>query len=127
MRFLLALFVLGCPFSGDDPGLAFDRLRPPTDAGGPYTLEFRLQSRASGSGEVYWTTDPRTKLPQGQRIEFAVTHDGTWQDVRLEIDEKGPIHALRLDPCSGPGEVRIERLRLTDARGHSLYAQQSQP
>ena len=112
-------WVLQC--SGDDPGLAFDRL-PRTPKGGPYTLDLRLQSRAQGSGELYWTTDAQTKLPQGERLEFSVPHNGTWQDVKLEISESQPIFALRLDPCGGAGEVRIERLELRDADGTALYA-----
>jgi arylsulfatase A-like enzyme len=42
--------------TGTDPGLAFERLAIETP--GPYTLEFRLQSKSSGPGELYWTTDP---------------------------------------------------------------------
>jgi arylsulfatase A-like enzyme len=114
-----AQWVLEC--HGDDPGLAFDRL-PQVAEGGPYTLSVRLQSRASGSGELYWTTDAQTNLPQGQRLEFAVSHDGTWQDLELKIPENKPLHALRLDPCAGPGEVRIETLALKNAAGTVLYA-----
>ncbi len=109
--------VLQC--SGDDPGMAFDRLPPLPDAG-PYSLEFRLQSRASGDGELYWTTDATTRLPQGSRIEFPVTHDGAWQTVTLKIPETKRLYAIRLDPCGGAGEVVIEALTLKDASGKTL-------
>lgn len=112
-------WVLEC--RGDDPGLAFDRL-PQVAEGGPYTLTIRLQSRASGSGELFWTTDAQTKLPQGQRLDFAVDHDGQWQDIELKIPESKPLYALRLDPCAGPGEVRIETLTVKNATGKVLYA-----
>lgn len=101
---------------GDDPGLAIDHL-PASVHGGPYTLEFRLQSRASGEGEIYWTTDAATTLPRGGHTAFAVRHDGEWQTLSLRIPETKPLYALRLDPCAGTGSVRIEGLRLRDVRG----------
>jgi arylsulfatase len=109
--------VLEC--SGDDPGLAFDRLATPL-SGGPFTLEFRVQSRASGGGELFWTTDAKTQLPRGQRMEFTVTHDAQWHDLSMKIPETKPLHAFRLDPCAGAGEVRIEGLTLKDAQGKVL-------
>lgn len=42
--------VLEC--SGSDPGLAADRFAEPL-TGGPFKLSFRVQSGASGEGEVY--------------------------------------------------------------------------
>ena len=106
--------VLAC--SGDDPGLAFDRLDP-QPKGGPYTLAFRLQSQASGAGKLFWTTAAGVSLPRGERLDFPVTHDGSWHDLRLVIPEDKPLHGLRLDPCGGPGTVRLEGLVLEDAAG----------
>ena len=108
--------VLTC--TGDDPGLAFDRLG--ALAAGPYTLTFRVQSRASGEGELFWTTDADTSLPQGKHQAFPVTHDGQWHDVTLAIAEPKSFFAMRLDPCAGKGEVRIESLQLKDAKGTVL-------
>jgi len=105
--------VLRC--EGNDSGLAFDRL--PALSAGPYTLEFRLQSRAAGDGEIYWTTDARTKLPRGEHQTFSVKHDGQWQSISLRIPDTRPIFALRLDVCSAPGEARIEDLQLKDVTG----------
>lgn len=109
--------ILSC--EGDDPGLAFDGL-PETPDAGPYTLTFRLQSRATGAGEAYWTTDPKAKLPAGGHLEFPVNHDGQWQTITLQIPETKRLHALRLDPCGGPGEATIEGLTLRDASGNPL-------
>lgn len=110
--------VLTC--TGTDPGLAMAHL-PAQDPGGPYRLTCRLQSRASGDGEVYFTTDPQTALPRGEHLTFPVTHNGQWQEVNVLIDTKKPLCALRFDPCSGPGEVRVEALRLTGAGGKPLH------
>ena len=40
--------------------------------------------------------------------------------MTLKIAEPKLLHSLRFDPCAGEGEVRIESLRLTDARGAML-------
>ncbi len=105
--------VLDC--TGQDPGLAIDV--GAQNSMGPYTLEFRVQSRASGDGEIYWTTDADTLLPRGKHLAFPVKHDGEWQAVSLPIAEPKALYALRLDPCAGPGQVRIDILRLKDANG----------
>ncbi|MDO8543376.1 MAG: arylsulfatase [Opitutaceae bacterium] len=108
--------VLEC--SGEDPGLALDIAAPA--AAGPYTLEFRVQSRATGEGEIFWTTDAETLLPRGGHLAFPVKHDGEWHPVSLRIGETKPLFALRLDPCAGPGQVRIAGLQLKDVTGKTV-------
>ncbi len=106
--------ILEC--SGTDPGLAFQALQI-EDAVGPYTLSFRMQSRATGGAEIYWTTDAKTALPKGKQLDFDVQHDGMWHDLVVTIPESKPIHDLRLDPCAGVGTVRLESIQLKDASG----------
>ncbi len=69
--------ILQC--TGDDPGLAFDNL-PELNTPGPYLLEFRLQSKASGGGELFWTTDTETILPSGEHTDSVVTHVRDWHE-----------------------------------------------
>ncbi len=104
--------------SGTDPGLAFEHLAIETP--GPYTLEFRLQSQSSGSGELYWTTDAETILPKGKHLDFEVKHDGEWHEHKLLIEETGILHALRFDPCGGENDVMIEGLVLKAPDGKVL-------
>jgi hypothetical protein len=104
--------------SGDDPGLAFSDLN--LTSPGPYVLEFKLQSHATGPAELYWITDSQTILPKGKHLDFEVIHDGQWHDHTLRIDETKTMHALRLDPCGGDGEVKIEGLVLKNQDGKAL-------
>ena len=104
--------------TGADPGLAFEHLS--IESAGPYLLKFRLQSHATGKGEVYWTHDAQTILPKGLHQVFQVTHDGEWHELSIKLDDTRLIHGLRLDPCAGPGSVRLEGLRLTDSNGKTL-------
>ncbi len=107
------MLILDC--TGDDSGLAFNTLSK-MGAVGPYTLSFRVKSAASGDGEIFWTLDPKEVLPKGEHQTFAVVHDGEWHDITLSIPTESALFALRLDPCSAPGEVSIEGLRLLDAK-----------
>ncbi|MFM7605850.1 MAG: arylsulfatase, partial [Prosthecobacter sp.] len=108
--------ILQC--TGDDPGLAFSNLN--LSAAGPYVLEFQLQSHATGPGELYWTTDSKTILPKGKHLDFTVKHEGEWHEHTIRIDEAKTLHALRLDPCGGEGEVRIKGVALKDSGGNVL-------
>ena len=84
-------------------------------------MQFRLQSEAGGEGEVYFTTDPKTILPRGEHLEFEVTHDSQWHEYTLELNTDKQMHALRFDPCSEPGIVRVESLQLQDANGKIIH------
>ena len=108
--------ILQC--TGDDPGLAFNELN--VTSPGPYALEFKLQSHATGAAELFWTTDAETILPKGKHLDFEVKHDGQWHEHSMRIEETKTMHALRLDPCGGEGEVRIEGLALKAADGKVL-------
>jgi len=111
----------GITCTGNDSGLAIDRL-PELKTAGPYKLVFRLQSRAAGPGEIFWTTDPSTKLQKGTCQAFEVNSDGEWHDVSISIDTKATLHGLRIDPCSAPGTVKIKGLSLQDASGKQLHS-----
>jgi arylsulfatase len=99
-----------------DPGLVFDHFGPVAEAG-PYTLAFEIRSEAGGEAEAYFTTDAQTTPPKGERVEFEVVHDGKWHTVTLELQTEKTLHALRLDPCSTVGEVRIKGLVLKTKGG----------
>ncbi|TWU48682.1 Arylsulfatase [Rubripirellula tenax] len=112
---------LNLTFTGDDPGLAIDRL-PETLPAGPYVLAFRLRSNAKGDGELFFTADPEITLPDGTRVEFPVDPDNKWHEYRVRIQTTDRIDKLRLDICDGPGNATIEQLRLTNETDETLVA-----
>ncbi len=112
--------VLHC--SGTDSGIAIDRIVLPDDTRGPFLLQFQLNSQADGGGEVFFTTDAKTTLPRGTHLEFPVVHDNQWHEHSLKLETAERIHAIRFDPCSAPGVVRVRSLRLTDATGRVLHS-----
>lgn len=109
-------------FNGDDPGIAMD-LRSKNLAAGPYKLTFRLRVDAGqAKGELFYTTDPRTTLPKGQRETFDVRTDGQWQQVTIELPTNKVLHQLRVDVSEGAGKATIADLTLSDIKGTELLA-----
>ena len=75
-------------------------------AEGPYTLTFRVQSRAAATANSFSTTDAETSLPRAGTDSFPVTHDGQWHDVTLTIAEPETLRSSARSSCAGKGEVR---------------------
>jgi arylsulfatase len=112
--------------SGSDSGIAMERIGASL-ARGPYQLHFRVKSTANGDSELYFTVDAKTKLPAGRHQEFDVPHDGKWHELQLPLKTEEQLFALRLDIGSGPGDVTIADLRLTDATGKEVIRWPSRP
>ena len=75
-----------------------------------YFLDGGVERRQAGR-------DRRSDNPERRR---GWVRDGRWHSVRLTIPEAKQLYALRLDPCGGAGEVRIEALMLKGASGETL-------
>ena len=106
-------------FTGDDPGIAMD-LRSRKLAAGPYRLTFRLTGGSKGGGELFYTTNPSTTLPKGERKSFELRADGQWQNVVLNLPTDKKLHQLRLDVSQGEGTATITDLTLFDSNGDVL-------
>ena len=111
--------ILHLVFSGDDPGIAMD-LRQKALASGPYRLTFDLKGGSQGGGELFFTTDPKTTLPKGNRVSFDVAATGDWQKVDIQLKTDKAIQQLRIDVSEDKGEASIRQLRLTDDSGKVL-------
>lgn len=110
---------LNLSFTGDDPGIAIDRIAD-LPVAGPYLLSMRVRSSAVGAGEVYFTTDSATSLPNGNRIDLDVKHNDAWQNLAVELKTDQMLCKLRIDVCDGPGKAMIEDLKLIGADGQIL-------
>ena len=103
-------------FNGDDPGIAMD-LRGRDIPVGPYRLKFRLRGGTKGGGELFYTTDSKTILPKGERIEFVVAADDKWHDIELRLPAEQRIYQLRLDVGDGVSKASVSGLTLIDSAG----------
>jgi arylsulfatase len=108
-------------FTGDDPGVAMD-LRGKEMPGGPYLLSFRLLGGTQGGGEVFYTTDSKTTLPRGERVEFDVPADEQWRQITLVLPANGRLYQLRIDVSDGPGTATIADLTLADETGNRIIS-----
>lgn len=112
--------IMELKFTGDDPGIAMD-LRGIRDLpAGPYVLSFKLENAPEGTGEVFYTIDKKTTLPNGLRIEFPVLGTNESNDVRIALSTEKLINQIRLDVSEGPGSATIQNLRLLDSDGKML-------
>jgi arylsulfatase A-like enzyme len=113
--------MLQLTFTGDDPGIAMD-LRGRDMPKGPYHLRFRLLDGARHGGELFYTTNPKTTLPRGERVEFDILANGHWQPIAIDIPTPTRIYQLRIDVSNGPGKATIAELRLTNTEGEQIAA-----
>ena len=108
-------------FTGDDPGIAMN-LRQHELPTGPYRLTFRLKGGTRGGGELFFTTDPKTTLPNGTRFEFDVHADNRFHDMDLKLPVAKRIYQLRLDVGDGVSQAVIADLTLLDGRGELIMS-----
>jgi len=106
-------------FTGDDPGIAIDRL-PENLPPGPYRLAFDLLSEAEGNGEVFYTTTPDQSLPKGQHIPIEIESDGRWHSHTISLGDTTKIYRLRLDVSEGKGLAQIRGLRLLSSQNEPV-------
>jgi len=107
-------------FTGSDPGIALDLRRMSDLPPGPYRVAFALRAAQSDTGEIFFTTDPNTSLPHGERIEFAVEGENQLQPIDLKIESLGKLKQLRIDVSSGNGTAVISQLRLLGDDGNVI-------
>jgi hypothetical protein len=103
--------------TGKDP---FVIIRDVPAVSGKLTLEFAMQSRTAGGGQLFWCTEEAPNTSPASSVRFSTTHNWLWHEYRVPFEIDSPLTALRLDLCSEPGELRIAGLRLVDAEGLAL-------
>ena len=99
---------------GGDPFLHTRILTPGRP---PYVAELRLRSTSAGPGQFFWSTAPRDGFAPRDSVTFPVEHDNLWHDYSVKLPATNTITALRWDPATAPGEIRLARLALRDADG----------
>ena len=106
-------------FSGDDPGIAMD-LRSNALPSGPYVVSFRLKGGTEGDGDLFYTLDPKTILPKGERVSIDVSADDQWKQVTIPLAQQSRLFQLRIDVANGESRATIADLKLTKPDGTTL-------
>jgi arylsulfatase A-like enzyme len=104
--------VIAC--TGKDPGVYVMDLKLPK---GPYTIDMKMKSNSAGAGQIFWSTTPKLNFSRGGRVDFPINHDSQWHEYQVKMPVDQAANAFRVDPGNAPGEVRIEWIRLSTAKG----------
>lgn len=102
---------------GGDP---YIQNRDVPGATGKLRVSMRLKSTSKGEGLVFWTAGNVRPFARERRMPFKPIHDGTMREYAVEFTPNGALTALRIDPCTAPGTVTFEWIRLTQADGTTL-------
>ena len=97
--------------TGGDPFITTHAMRPVM---GPVKVTIRMKSDAKGTGRIFWSLKGKRGFVRRRGLNFPVTHDGAWHDYKIDLPFKGKMIGMRLDPCTSPGEVRIDSIRVED-------------
>lgn len=100
--------------TGGDPWISTRNL--PKNTKGPFQLELRLSSQSRGEARVYFTTPAAPAFARERSLPLTVTHSGKVESVSVMLPVE-TLSALRLDPATAPGTVRLSSLVLIDAAG----------
>ena len=102
---------------GGDPAMMF-HLSKPLPAG-KYTVELSFSSTAKGQGQFFWNEmGIAPQFIRHRSVLLDVKHDGQMHDYVAEFESKHEIPAVRFDPATGEGEIRIKNIQLRDADGN---------
>ncbi len=106
--------------TGGDPYLSY---RLPQNIGeSSLTLHITMTSDSSGKGHIFWQEKgvgpPFTKV---RSKPFNVRHDSKPHDYSVTFTAKSSVLALRIDPSTADGSIRILNIKLTKSDGSLLH------
>jgi hypothetical protein len=109
--------VLHLQSKGGDPMLISEPLSVPK---GEYIFTLRMKSNSKGGGLLFARPPQGGYLP-GSGKSFSVIHDNQWHELRIPFISTNDFTELRLDPCSAPGVLDIEWIRLGHTDGRVIH------
>ncbi len=104
--------------TGQDPQLV--TLAVPSIQIDTATVRFRLKSKASGDGFIFWITAEKG-FAAIRSLKFDVQHDDSWHDYEVKISPKEVVTGFRIDPAQGPGRIEVETITVVGADGQELF------
>lgn len=106
--------------TGGDPHLSFTLPRAVTEQ--PLTLHLTMTANAGGRGQLFWQeAGVAPAFYRDRSTGFDVQHDGKPHEYTITFAPAKPVIALRLDPATTRGEVRITSMKLATADGKTVY------
>lgn len=91
-------------------------------ATGTLIVRVRMASWSKGIAQVNWATRSQRQFSPERKVIFNPVHDGEWREYEVKFSCQDELFSLRLDPCSAPGKVLIDWIRLYAEDGTLLKA-----
>ncbi len=105
---------------GGDPYMIYGLPKPVSQQ--PLTLRFAMRSNSTGRGQIFWREQSvRPPFLAARSVKFEPEHDDAVHEYTVEFTAGSPIDAVRIDPSTAAGKIRISNIRLTDRAGNVLH------
>ena len=105
---------------GGDPQMSYTLPEPVS--GKSFVLTFTMTSNSRGSGQVFWhEKGVAPAFFRDRSKSFEVSHDGEPHQYVIEGSADNPDAAIRIDPATGSGQIRVANLTLTTDDGQVLH------
>ncbi len=105
---------------GGDPHLSYSL--PETVANRSLVLTFTMSSNSKGAGQVFWREQGVTPaFIRDRSKKFAVKHDEQAHEYSVSWSPENAVLAIRLDPSTGAGTIRISKMKLTTGDGRLIH------
>ena len=95
---------------------------------GKYSVTLQLQSKANGRGQLFWQesgVSPRFFRDRSKLLTLQA--NGKREAVRIEIESKKPILAIRFDPATAPGLIELFSVVISDSTGKTVFRYPAAP
>jgi len=96
--------------TGNDPFFSLRRNKFKPIMGGPFTLNLRKKSSASGGGQLFYGHPPS----KANSVLFQPQHTGEKETVVIQIPSP-QINGLRVDPAASEGTIEIDSVELINS------------
>lgn len=87
---------------------------------GALLVTFRLKSDSQGPGQFFWADAQTPQFGPSVRLNFQPRHDGQWHEYEVPFSTNGALRQIRIDPCTAPGMVELDWVRLRKPDGTLL-------
>lgn len=105
---------------GNDPYLSRP-LSQPLPAG-EYVMEVNMLSSTEGAGQMFWEEQGvKPQFFRDRRKTFPLIHDGDSHVYVIRFSAVKPVSAIRLDPGTSAGTIRLHSLVLKNTSGETVF------
>lgn len=88
------------------------------DLAGPVTATLRIRAKQGGRSAITWRTRTASFAPE-QTAAFDWPASAEWREVKVELNEKGRVIHIRVNPAKGASGVEVQAVELRGKDGQT--------